>query len=133
MTSYFLIKTYVSSSLPSNDDLVHSAKLKEVNEISDMEWDPQVIESELPVMVMFTAGWCGWYCPAMTDILEELDTKFTNRFKFYTLDIDDEEAISTRYHIQGVPTNIIFKGGDEVARVDGYYPDKVRELVDQYV
>ncbi|KAL0712167.1 hypothetical protein Bca4012_019145 [Brassica carinata] len=68
-----------------------------------------------------------------TDILEELDTKFTNRFKFYTLDIDDEEAISTRYHIQGVPTNIIFKGGDEVARVDGYYPDKVRELVDQYV
>ncbi|CAF2273350.1 hypothetical protein YC2023_045663 [Brassica napus] len=68
----------------------------------------------------------SWLC-------SRLDLKFTDRFKFYKVDIDEEEAISARYHIHTIPTNIVFKGGDEVARVTGYYPGKVRELMDQYV
>ncbi|RID65843.1 hypothetical protein BRARA_D01017 [Brassica rapa] len=126
-----LIKTYVSSSLPSNDDLVHPAKLK-VIEISESEWDSRVVQSELPVMVLFTADWCG-PCRIMSPILDKLDSDYTDRFTFYTLDIDKNTAIAERYSIRAMPTTIVFKGGDEVARVTGAIPSILYELVEQYV
>ncbi|KAL0741832.1 hypothetical protein Bca4012_083345 [Brassica carinata] len=126
-----LIKTYVSSSQLSNDDLVHSAKLK-VHKISGSEWDSLVIQSELPVMVLFTADWCG-PCRVMSPLLENLYSVFTDHIKFYTLDVDQEGEIAERYRIRSMPTTIIFKGGNEVARVIGVDLEKVSELVKQYV
>ncbi|KAJ0230882.1 Thioredoxin domain-containing protein [Hirschfeldia incana] len=112
-----LIKTYVSSSLPSNDGLVMSAKLK-VHKISGSEWDSLVIDSEVPVMVMFTAYWCG-PCRVMSPMFDKLASQFTDGFKFYTLDVDQETDIAERYAIRSMPTTIVFKSGNVVARVTG--------------
>ncbi|KAG2314002.1 hypothetical protein Bca52824_017124 [Brassica carinata] len=100
-----LIKSYVSSSLPSNDDLVYSSKLK-VNKISGTEWDSLVIKSEVPVMVMFTQYWCP-LCETLSPVLDKFDTEYTGRFKFYTLDTAEETDIASRYHVRTSPTIIL--------------------------
>ncbi|CAN6831103.1 unnamed protein product [Brassica oleracea] len=126
-----LIKTYVSSSLQSNDGFVKSAKLK-VHKISGSEWDSLVIKSELPVMVLFTAQWCG-PCRVISPMLDKLASGFTNRLKFYTLDVDQDSDIAERYFVRSLPTTITFKDGNKVARVTGVDLEKISELVKQFV
>lgn len=69
----------------------------------------------------------------MSPLLENLYSVFTDHIKFYTLDVDQEGEIAERYRIRSMPTTIIFKGGNEVARVIGVDLEKVSELVKQYV
>ncbi|CAH8384454.1 unnamed protein product [Eruca vesicaria subsp. sativa] len=127
-----LIKTYVSSSLPSNNDLVHSAKLKVVNRISESEWDSLVIKSELPVVVMFTADWCG-PCRFIAPKYVAFSEEFTGRFKFYTVDADVEQAIAERCDIRAMPTFLVFKGGEKVAVVVGANPYALLSVLEKYV
>ncbi|KAJ4899484.1 Thioredoxin superfamily protein [Raphanus sativus] len=125
-----LIKTYVSSSLPSNGDLVHSAQLK-VHKISESEWDSLVIKSELPVMVMFTANWCG-PCRLIAPKYIAFDLEFTGRFKLYTVDIDEEQVMAERYGIRAMPTSIVFIGGEKVAMVVGANPSALHAVLEKY-
>ncbi|KAG7649432.1 Thioredoxin-like superfamily [Arabidopsis thaliana x Arabidopsis arenosa] len=130
-----LIKTYVSSSLPSksNDGLVYSRKLKdEVHSITESEWESLVIQSELPVMVMFTARWCG-PCRDMIPILNKMDSEYKNEFKFYTVNFDTEIRLTERFDISYLPTTLVFKGGEQMAKVKGADPKKLRELVKKYI
>ncbi|ESQ30133.1 hypothetical protein EUTSA_v10011839mg [Eutrema salsugineum] len=130
--SDLLIKTYVSSSLPSNNDFIYSAKLMAIDSVTESEWDSLVIQSEVPVMVMFTAKWCD-PCRMMRSIMDAMASNLTGRFKFYVVDFEQEESIVSRYNVFALPTNIVFKGGEEVARVVGFNVRRVRELVDKYV
>ncbi|KAG2241754.1 hypothetical protein Bca52824_096403 [Brassica carinata] len=125
-----LIKTYVSSSQLSNDDLVHSAKLK----VQDL-WIGMGFTSN-PVR---TPGHGFVHSRLVRPMsrhepsIENLYSVFTDHIKFYTLDVDQEGEIAERYRIRSMPTTIIFKGGNEVARVIGVDLEKVSELVKQYV
>ncbi|CAN7083577.1 unnamed protein product [Brassica oleracea var. botrytis] len=83
-----LIKTYVSSPLHS-DDFPY---------VSESDWDSLVMESKVPVMVMFTAEWCG-PCRAMSPMLDQLNSEFAGRFKSYRVDIDLEREIAPRWDI----------------------------------
>ncbi|KAG2292154.1 hypothetical protein Bca4012_008147 [Brassica carinata] len=106
-------------------------KLGEISNIYKI-WDSLVTESEVPVMVMFTQD--GWPpCRYVRHVMDELDSKYTGRFKFYTLNVHEETGIAIRYDIFNVPTTIVFKGGDEMARVYGSNAMVVRRLVEQYV
>ncbi|ESQ44744.1 hypothetical protein EUTSA_v10003329mg [Eutrema salsugineum] len=116
------IMTYVLSSLPSN--LIHR--------ITESEWDSLVSQSKLLVMVMFFAEWCA-PCLEMLSILDALNSHFTNRFKFYIVEIE-EEVIIDRCYVDYLPTFIVFKGGEEMDRlVEPDDPRKIWELVDQYM
>ncbi|CAL9218746.1 unnamed protein product, partial [Arabidopsis halleri] len=126
LESDLLIKTYVSSSLPSNDSLVSSVKF-----ISDSEWDSLVIQSEVPVMVLFTAVWCG-QCRLMLPIFDKLDLDYKDQFKFYRVDTDEDEGIAARYMVTVLPNTIVFKGGDQMTSYLGASPQKLKELVEQY-
>lgn len=103
-----------------------------VHRITESEWNSLVIQSKLPVMVMFTAQWCG-PCRLMILILKEMDWQYKNKFKFYTVDIDDESSIAKPFHIRALPTTIVFKGGHQVAKAIGANPYKLRELVKKYI
>ncbi|KAG7595042.1 Thioredoxin-like superfamily [Arabidopsis thaliana x Arabidopsis arenosa] len=121
-----LIKTYVSSSLSSNDDLVYS-----VQSISEWEWDSLVLQSKIPVMVLFKTTLCPT-CRLVQLEMDVLDFQFKDRFQFYTIDVNKANNIQERYEAFTIPTTIVFIGGDEVDRVIGYQPGELRNIVNKY-
>lgn len=78
--------------------------------ISDDTFENEVIESNVPVLVDFWAQWCG-PCKALTPILEELSTKYTDKVKFVKLDVDHNPSTPPKFGVRGIPTLILFKDG----------------------
>ncbi|CAN6928949.1 unnamed protein product [Brassica oleracea] len=104
-----LIKTYVPS--PRSDELIGSVNLK-VPSITVDDWDSLVLESKVTVMIMFTATWCG-SCGQMSLILDQLDSDYRGSFKFYTVDVINDQFIADQYSVRDLPTTIIFKDGEK--------------------
>ena len=99
--------------------------------ISDQNFQTEVIESSIPVLVDFSAEWCG-PCRMLAPIIEELAGEYVDRIKVGSLDIDDNRQSPGQYGIQGVPTLIMFQNGEPVKKFVGLTPkDKITEALDQ--
>lgn len=99
--------------------------------ISDQNFQSEVIQSSIPVLVDFSAEWCG-PCKMLAPIIDELADEYAGRVKVGSLDIDDNRQSPGQYAIQGVPTLIIFKDGQPVKKFVGLTPkDKITEALDQ--
>ncbi|MBS1621073.1 MAG: thioredoxin [Bacteroidetes bacterium] len=88
----------------------------------------EMIKSDKPVLVDFFAEWCG-PCKTMKPILEELKTKMGDKITILKVDVDESPLVSSAYHIQGVPTLILFKNGNIVWRQAGVVPSHYLENV----
>jgi thioredoxin 1 len=89
--------------------------------VNDQNFETEVLQSEVPVMVDFYATWCG-PCKSLTPIVEGLATDFDGKMKFVKLDIDQAPGVASSYGIMSVPTLIVFKGGSEVQKLMGLRP-----------
>ena len=99
--------------------------------ISDQNFQTEVIQSSIPVLVDFSAEWCG-PCKMLAPIIEELAGEYVDRIKVGSLDIDDNRQSPGQYGIQGVPTLIMFQNGEPVKKFVGLTPkDKITEALDQ--
>ncbi len=84
----------------------------------DQNFDAEVLKAEGPVLVDFFAAWCG-PCRALAPVIEELATKVEGRVKVVKVNVDEAMASAQAYHVQSIPTLVIFKGGQEIDRMVG--------------
>jgi thioredoxin 1 len=89
-----------------------------VVEFTDGNFQAEVLGSDTPVLVDFTAVWCG-PCKAIAPTVAQLADEYKGRVKIGKIDIDHNPATPVRYHVRGVPTLILFKGGQVKDQVVG--------------
>jgi thioredoxin 1 len=86
--------------------------------IKEGEFDAEVVQSSLPVVVDFYATWCG-PCKLLAPMLDELAGPLANQVKFVKINVDEAPSLSQRFDIQAIPTLIFFKNGKVVDRLIG--------------
>jgi thioredoxin 1 len=93
-----------------------------LNEVTDANFQAEVIESEQPVLVDFWAPWCG-PCRVVGPVLEEIASERTD-LRIVKLNVDENQQTAAAFQVLSIPTMILFKGGQAVKTVVGAYPRK---------
>lgn len=91
---------------------------KNVHSANDISFDKDVLQSDVPVVVDFTATWCG-PCKALAPILDQFADENAGVVKVVKVDTDESPGSAVKYGVRGVPTIIVFKGGNQVGRHTG--------------
>ncbi len=87
-------------------------------EITDANFDAEVLKSSTPVLVDFWASWCG-PCKMIAPTIEEIAGEFAGTLKVGKMDVDANPMVPTKFHIQSIPTLLIFKNGAVVEQIVG--------------
>ena len=91
--------------------------------ISDSDFETQVLKSDIPVLVDFWAEWCG-PCKSLAPVLEALSKELEAKVLITKINIDKNPHTPTQYAIQTLPTMVLFKSGKEVGRKIGAVPKR---------
>jgi thioredoxin 1 len=83
-----------------------------VVELTQDNWEQEVVQSDRPVLVDFWAPWCG-PCRALAPTIDKIADQFAGKVKVGKLNTDDSPDVAVRYAISGIPQLLIFKGGDQ--------------------
>ena len=89
--------------------------------VTDDDFDQEVLRAELPVLVDFWAEWCG-PCHALEPVVEELAKEYDGKVKFVKIDTEQNFDVPARYGIRSLPTLLVFKGGQQVEQIMGLRP-----------
>ncbi len=94
-----------------------------VSAVTDNNFQAEVLESEVPVLVDFWAPWCA-PCRMIAPAVEEIAKERGEALKVVKLNIDENQQTSINYNVLSIPTLIVFRHGQEAKRVTGAYPKK---------
>ncbi|HEV2704987.1 MAG TPA: thioredoxin [Pyrinomonadaceae bacterium] len=104
-----------------------------VNEVSDSNFDSDVLQADKPVLVDFWAPWCA-PCRMLAPIVDAVAESYSERARVVKLNVDENPGVSQRYGIKGIPTLILFKNGKEEERVVGATSkDAISRMIDKHV
>lgn len=87
-------------------------------EITDSNFQSQVLDSDIAFLVLFTAPWCG-PCQKVIPLLEEIANESNGAYSIGTLDVDSNAGVTGKYGARGIPLALVFKNGELKSRVEG--------------
>ena len=93
----------------------------ELAHVGEAEFKQEVLDAGQPVLVDFTATWCG-PCKMLDPIVAQLAQEWAGKVKVVKLDVDDNPELAMQYQVMGVPTLMLFVGGQPSQRISGYQP-----------
>ncbi len=104
-----------------SDNIVHT---------NDSNFDADVVNSDKPALVDFWAEWCG-PCKMIAPILDQIADEYGNRLKIAKMDVDANQQTPMKYGVRGIPTLMIFKGGNvEATKVGAVSKSQLSEFID---
>lgn len=89
-----------------------------VNQITEQNFEKDVLKSDKPVIVDFYADWCG-PCKMMSPVMDELSDKYKEKMNFFKCNVDENENIAQKYNIMSIPAIFIFSNGEIVKKFVG--------------
>ncbi|MFZ0534616.1 MAG: thioredoxin [Anaerolineales bacterium] len=95
--------------------------MADIPKLNEAVFDTEVLKSTVPVLVDFTAIWCG-PCKMLEPVVIQLSQDWEGKVKVVKLDVDDNSNLAMQYGVMGVPTLILFVNGNPVQRLSGYQP-----------
>lgn len=117
---------------PSPIDPIHPV-MSQAADVTDAQWDAEVLQSDQPVLVDFWAEWCS-PCKAMAPFVDRLAGEYQGRLKVVKVDTQNNPDVPARYGIVSIPTFLIIKGGEVMNSIVGSRPyDQLKAAVDPYL
>lgn len=104
-----------------------------VLEVTDKNFESEVLKSDLPVLVDFWAEWCG-PCKMIGPIVNEISEELDGKLKVAKVNVDDAQELAGNYQIMSIPTLLLFKGGEVAEQIVGAVPkDQILEKVNIHI
>lgn len=101
--------------------------------LTDVNFEEEVLSSDLPVLVDFWAAWCG-PCKMVAPIIEEIARDYDGKIKVAKLNVDEYSNVASKYNIMSIPTIFLFKNGEPVEKLIGARSkDEFKEMIERHI
>ncbi|HIC85844.1 MAG TPA: thioredoxin [Desulfobacterales bacterium] len=98
----------------------------DVVEVTDQDFEQEILKSEIPALVDFWAAWCG-PCKMVAPVVEELAKEYKGKIKIAKMNVDENRQTPAKFGIRNIPTLILFKNGEVVQTIIGAQPKSYLE------
>ncbi len=106
---------------------------EQITHVTDQSFEPEVLKSDVPVLVDYWAEWCG-PCKAVAPVLDEVAREYSGKLKVAKLNVDENQEIPKKYGIRGIPTLMLFKNGNiEATKVGALSKSQLTAFLDSNI